>query len=135
MYRAVLVTLVLLGLTGFFSRAEAKLIPYRKLTPDQRLALQASEQRLATYDRALVALESARRHGKISRTEFHYEEHDLVAFISAESRFQNDILIDDQPFPPENVREVMENIVKYGVIYPAMVIGYLALRVLPSVTP
>jgi hypothetical protein len=132
MYRAVLLSLALLVIAGGASRLDAKVIPYRKLTADQRVALQQSELRLATYDRALQALEVARKRGKISRIEYGYEKHDLTAFIAAEARFQNDILIDDRPFPPEDVREVMENIAKYGFIYPAEVIGLLALRIAPG---
>jgi hypothetical protein len=131
MYRAVLGSLVLFVVSGLFCRVEAKLIPYRKLTAEQRMELEASEQRMSTFDRTLQALESARKHGKISRKEYGYEAHDLTAYIAAEARFQNDILIDSRPVPPEDVREVMENIVKYGVVYPAMVIAYVAARIAP----
>jgi hypothetical protein len=123
MYRAVFASLVLLVLSGMFSRVEAKLVPYRKLTLDQRVALEASERRLDMYDHALQTLDHERRHGKISRKEYGYEARDLNAYIMAEARFQNDILIDDQPFPPENVREVMENVAKYTILVPAYIVA------------
>jgi hypothetical protein len=132
MYRTVLVSLVLLVAAAVSAPLDAYVFPYRKLTADQRLALAQSEQRLQTYDRALQAVEQARREGKISRKEYGYEVHDLTAFISAEARFQNDILISNRPFPPEDVREVMENIVKYGFVMPAEVIGMVALRIAPA---
>ena len=43
-----------------------------------------------------------------------------------------EILVDSRPVPPEDVREVMENIAKYGFIMPAEVIGMLALRIAPA---
>jgi hypothetical protein len=126
MYRAVLLSLVLLVGMGGVTALRAKLIPYRKLSTDQRVALQESEKRLGTYDRALQAIELARKKGRISRMEYGYEAHDLTAFIGAEARFQNEILISDQPFPPEDAREVMENIAKYTILVPAYILEIAA---------
>ncbi len=131
MYRAVLASLVLLLISGMVSRVEARVIPYRKLTLEQQMALDESERRMGIYDRALQALDRERKHGRISRGEYGYESHDLTAYIAAEARFQNDIMISDQPFPPDSVQEVMANIVKYGVVMPAEVIGSIAIRCAP----
>ncbi len=114
MYRAAWLTLVILFASGLLGRVDAKVIPYRKLTVEQRTALEASEQRLAIFDRRLQALDRERHLGKVSRVEYGYEAHDLTAYIMAEARFHDDILIDSRPVPPEDVREVVENIVKYG---------------------
>ncbi len=133
MYRAVLVTLVLLVLTGLSCRVEGKVIPYRKLTPEQRAALDASQHRLATLDRELQGLEYARRHGRISSKEYAYEAHDLTAYIAAESKFQNNILVDDQPFPdpPVEVERTMATIGKYAG-YAGVCIVFIGLRILPA---
>ena len=132
MYRAIGFSLVLLVATGLSSRLDAKVVPYRKLSLDQRLALERSERRLETFDRALQILERERRLGKISRREYGYEAHDLTAYIKAEARFQNDILIDRRPFLDDDAQDVMSNIIKYGIIMPAEVIGVIALRIAPA---
>jgi len=132
MYRVIGFSLVLFVASGLVCRVEAKIISYGKLTLDQRVALEASERRLEIFDRKLQAVEHARSHGKISRTEYGYEVHELTAFISAEARFQNDILIDRRPFLDDDAQDVMSNIVRYGIIYPAEAVGYLAVRVGPG---
>jgi hypothetical protein len=111
--------------------AQAKIRHESDLTTDEVLALQRSEQRLVTYDHALDQLDANRWHRKMSRTQFEFEQRQLVAFIGCEARYQNDILIDDRPFPPEDAREVMENIAKYAVMA-AEVIGYVAVRIAPA---
>jgi hypothetical protein len=132
MYRAIGFSLVLLVATGLSSRLDAKVLPYGKLTLDQRMALEASERRLKIFDRKLQAVEHASGQGRISRAEYGYEVHELTAFISAEARFQNDILIDRRPFLDDDAQDVMSNIVRYGIIYPAEAIGYLAIRLGPG---
>ncbi len=128
---AIFLAAMLLFTAGFSTSAHAKVRRARDLTLDEVLALQRSESRMATYDRALQALDVARSQGKISRREYGYEQRDLVAFIGAEARYQNDIMIDDRPFPPEDTRVVMENIAKY-VVMAGEAIGYLALRIAPG---
>ncbi len=59
----------------------------------QLSALQESEGRLITYDRALEQLDQARRHKKISRVRFEQESAELTAFIKDEADFQNAILL------------------------------------------
>lgn len=132
MYRAVLASLVLLLVSGMACRVEARLIPYRKLTADQRLQLETSEQRLGIFDRKLQALDLALRHHAISRTEYAYEAHDITAFIAAEARFQDDLLTDNQPFLSDDSQDVLANIVRYGVIYPAEAIAYIAVKAGPG---
>ena len=117
---------------GVATDAGAKTFRYDDLSLDQKMALQRSEQRLATYDRALQALDVAREKGKISRRDYAYDQHDLVAFIGCEARYQNDIMTDDRPFPPEETREVMENIAKYAILVPAFIIGVVAKAVASS---
>jgi hypothetical protein len=134
MYRPVGISLAFLVVTVGFCRLNAKVIPYRKLSMDQRLTLEQSERRLETYDRALQVLERDWRKGRVSRTEYGYEEHDLTGYICAEARFQNDILISNGPCPPEDVREVMENIEKYAT-YAGAGILYVGVRLLPALTP
>jgi len=89
------------------------------------LALQRSEQRLALYDRSLIALDDALKHKKISRQEYSYDERDLNAFIGAEANYENDLLTKTSTFPEES-REVLENIAKYAIIVPAYIIGIAA---------
>jgi lipopolysaccharide biosynthesis regulator YciM len=132
MYRAVVASLVLLVVSSLCYRVEAKIVPYRKLTDQQRLQIEASEQRLEVFDRKLQAVEVARRHHQISRAEYGYEVHELTAFIADEARLQDDILIDNHPLLSDDAQDVMSNIVRYGIIYPAEAIGYLAVRVGPG---
>ena len=123
---ALLFTVVLFAALGVSANVHGKVLRYRDLTTTQIIALQQSERRLDMYDRALKALPTARKLGKIGRREYGYEERDLVAFIGAEARYQDDILINNQPFPPENVREVMENVARYAVLVPAYILAIAA---------
>jgi hypothetical protein len=111
---------------GLSTSADARVRREKDLTLDEVLALEHSQTRLQTYDRALQALDTAHRIGKISNREYGYEQRDLVAFIGAEARYQNDIMVDDEPFPPEDAKEVMYNIAKYAIIVPAYIIGIAA---------
>jgi len=120
----VLLTLVILGLIIPLS-AHGATRPLRDLKIGERTKLQESEQRMAVYDRALQALDSARAKGRISRQEYSYEQRDITAFIGAEARYQNDLLKKTSTFP-EDAREVMQNIAKYAVLVPAY-IAYFAI--------
>jgi len=94
---ALLFTVVLFITLGAAANVHGKVLRYRDLTTTQ-----------------------------ISRREYGYEERDLVAFIGAEACYQDDILINNQPFPPENVREVMENVARYAVLVPAYILAIAA---------
>jgi hypothetical protein len=124
---ALILATIFFGVMTPSNSLDAKVRRSRDLTVTQTVALQESERRLDMYDRALKALTVARKRGEISRREFGYEERDLVGFIGCEARYQNDILIDDRPFPPEDVREVMENIAKYAILVPAYILGAAAI--------
>ncbi len=126
MHRNVLLFAVVLFAVLGAANVHGKVLRYRDLTTTQVMALEQSERRLDMYDRALKALTTARKLGKVGRRESGYEERDLVAFIGAEARYQDDILIDNQPFPPENVREVMENVARYAVLVPAYILAIVA---------
>ncbi len=126
MHRNVLLFAVVLFAVLGAANVHGKVLRYRDLTTTQVMALEQSERRLDMYDRALKALTTARKLGKVGRRESGYEERDLVAFIGAEARYQDDILIDNQPFPPENVREVMENVARYAIIVPAYILAIVA---------
>jgi hypothetical protein len=126
MHRNVLLFAVVLFAVLGAANVHGKVLRYRDLTTTQVMALEQSERRLDMYDRALKALTTARKLGKVGRRKSGYEERDLVAFIGAEARYQDDILIDNQPFPPENVREVMENVARYAIIVPAYILAIVA---------
>ncbi len=126
MHRNVLLFAVVLFAVLGAANVHGKVLRYRDLTTTQVMALEQSERRLDMYDRALKALTTARKLGKVGRRESGYEERDLVAFIGAEARYQDDILIDNQLFPPENVREVMENVARYAVLVPAYILAIVA---------
>ena len=126
MHRNVLLFAVVLFAVLGAANVHGKVLRYRDLTTTQVMALEQSERRLDMYDRALKALTTARKLGKVGRRESGYEERDLVAFIGAEARYQDDILIDNQPFPPENVREVMENVARYAILVPAYILAIVA---------
>ena len=98
---------------------------YKDMTLDEQLALQRSEQRLALYDRSLIALDGALKHKKISLQEYSYEERDLNALIGAEAKYENDLMTKTSTFPEES-REVMENIAKYAILVPAYIVGIAA---------
>ncbi len=131
MHRAALVGVIVFVLGGSVA-AHGSVVPPHELTFAQAQALERSEQRLKVYDEALQAIDVARKKHRISRQEYTYEEHDLLAFIAGEARYQNDIMIKNGPFPPESVREVMDNIAKYTVMT-AEYIGEVALKVMPGI--
>jgi hypothetical protein len=79
--------------------ASAATVSFRDLTAQQIAALDASQQRLATFDRALQALDQRRARRDISLKEYKYQEHDLLAFIANEADFQNAILHKDRTDP------------------------------------
>jgi hypothetical protein len=91
---------------------------FNDLSVSQRVAVEESESRLITYDRALQEVEIALKHKKITQQEFNNETRELTAFIVGEARFQNEILIKKFIFP-EDAREVLENIAKYTILVPA----------------
>ena len=97
-----------------------------ELTYPQVAALQDSERRLITYDRALQQLDFARTEKKISQRDYVRINHDLNGFIEAEAHYQNELLTKHSSFP-EDEREVLGNIEKYAVEVPlyilAMVVG------------
>jgi hypothetical protein len=93
------------GLAGCFLTllaafpASAATVAFRDLSPQQVAALDASQNRLATFDRALQTLDARRARQRISLRDYNYQEHDLLAFIANEADFQNAILHKDATDP------------------------------------
>lgn len=77
----------------------AATVPLRDLTPQQVAALDDSQERLGTFDRALQALDARRARHKISLRDYRFQEHELLAFIANEADFQNAILHKDRTDP------------------------------------
>lgn len=120
-----LTLLMLVILTGMTSPVSASVRSYRDLSLDEKIALQASEKRLAQLDAALQSLEYKHQHRKISSSDYHWTHHDLVAFISEESNFQNGILIRPRGMS-EDTRELLNNIAYYSVVVPAYLLAIAA---------
>jgi len=99
------------------STGEASIRPYRKLTTDQRIALEASQDRLARLDSALHDLARNYARKRISARDYAYYEHDLTCYIAAEAQFQDELLI-KPPGLAEDQREILQNIAKYAVLVP-----------------
>jgi hypothetical protein len=110
---------------AFPSSGFAAVKSYKDLTVDQRVSLQESERRLALFDRTLQAIEVARQSKKMSYREYAWQRHDLIAYIGAEAKFQNDLLIKNRGMS-EDTREVLENIEKYTVLVPAYILAIAA---------
>ena len=130
MPRATLLALIVFMIGGSVA-ARAHVVSPRELTFPQIMQLEQSEQRMVTYDRALQAVDLARKKHRISAQEFAYEEHDLTAFISGEAVYQNDIMTRKSALP-EDVREVVENVERYTTLA-AEAVGCIALRCLPVI--
>ena len=102
-----------------FSPAQAHVRSLHSLTPDERQAFEASQQRLVIFDRELQSLDARYARRKVSRREYDYEQHDLIVLISGEADIQNGILRHNEPLISEGTREVLENIERYTVLVPA----------------
>ena len=112
------------------SPSHAAIRSFKNLTAAERADLQESQDHVVFYDRALQELDIALKHKKISRREYGYEERDLVAFIGAEAKFQNDILTKGSGFD-EDAREVMQNIAGYTTLVIAAIL-WLPLKGAPA---
>jgi hypothetical protein len=108
------------------SPAQAHIRSLHSLTPDERQAYEASQQRLAIFDAELRSLDGQRAEGRIGRGEYDYEQHDLLVLISGEADIENGILRHDQPLISEGTREVLENIARYAVLVPAYALAFVA---------
>jgi hypothetical protein len=115
---------------GSSSAGAAVVKSFSALSVSQRLAVEESERRLIIYDRALQEVEIAWKHKKITHQEFTFETRDLTAFIGEEARFQNEILIKKFIFP-EDAREVLENIAKYAILVPTVIVAVVVKGYLP----
>jgi hypothetical protein len=101
---------------------------YQELSAAQIMDLRSSEERVIADDRALQALESDRKNKKISEQDFAWQYHDLVAYISGEASFQNDILTKhSQDFElPEGATRVLRTVGKYSILVPAYALAAVA---------
>ncbi len=88
----------------------------RYLGIEEKIALAASEHRLFLFDQTLER-RFARR--KISRQDYDFQKHYLVALIGGEAELQDGILVKKPLELSEGQREVLENIEKYTVLVPA----------------
>jgi hypothetical protein len=121
---------ILFGLAAFelsASVSEAKIKSFQELSATQIMALQESENRLATFDRDLQDLEREREYKEISLREFAWQRRDLVAYIGAEAQFQNSILTHETTFPegPElsdQAVAVLRTVGKYSIEVPGYVL-------------
>ncbi len=96
----------------------------KDLSPQQAAALNLSEDRLATFDRALQVLDERRARHLVSAREYEFQRNDLVGFIANEAQFQNAILVKESvPF------ELFPEKVVQGLEEAAAILGYLVIRV------
>ena len=101
-------------------------VRYHKLTPTEENDLLQSQRRLAIEEWYLADLDQKLAHHRVSLREYSYQEHDLTAMIASEAKYQNDIMVDYDPAQlSEEQRELIENIVHYGVIMPFKVVCHL----------
>jgi hypothetical protein len=106
--------------------AQAATKSLRELSTQEQYALKSSQQRLLIFDHALQSLENRHDRRKIGAQEYSFEKHDLVALISDEARFENEILTKDPSWLSEGEREVLQNMAKYTVLVPAYAAAILA---------
>ena len=109
-----------------FSPAQAHVRSFHSLAPDERVAYEASQQRLVIFDRELQSLDARYARHKVSRREYGYEQHDLTVLISGEADIGNGILRHNEPLISEGTREVLENIARYAVIVPAYALAIVS---------
>jgi alanine dehydrogenase len=119
--RVVLVMAVIF--LGGLVNSHASVRPYKKLTLDEKVALQESERRVDIYDLQLRSLDRQRVHHKISAEEYRWSNQQLVLCLRQESLFQNAILIrgSDLPLRARDVLETME----HGVLIIPIGVGYV----------
>jgi hypothetical protein len=75
--------------------ASASTNSWNDLSAQQVAALDASQQRLGEFDRALQILDRRHARGQLSRQDYQMQQHELVGFIANEADFQNAILHKD----------------------------------------
>jgi hypothetical protein len=126
MHRLAVILLVLIAFEISVSTVKAKVKSFRELSATQIMALQTSEARLAIFDRDLRDLERDRDRRKISARDFAWEQRDMMAFIAAESEFQNSILIRESTFPEgphlsDKADAVLRTIGKYSIEAPVYI--------------
>jgi hypothetical protein len=78
---------------GMISPCSAAVRNYDKLSFDDQVALQVSEQRVVKYDEELTVLDQQRRQHKISADDYEWKSATLVYYIQQESQFQNAIMV------------------------------------------
>jgi ABC-type uncharacterized transport system fused permease/ATPase subunit len=72
--------------------AFAATVAFKDLSAQQIAALDASQQRLGEFYRALQILDARRARGKLLKQDYRRQQHELVGFIANEAEFQNAIL-------------------------------------------
>jgi hypothetical protein len=97
-----------------------------ELSTDEKQKLQASEERVVKYDRALQAIDRLRAQGQMSRQDYDFRTREFVSFIGGEAKYQNDLLTRSSTFP-DDAREVLENVAKYAIEVP-LVLGAIVLK-------
>ena len=123
--RAAYLLVLVLFLGALPSTGHARIVPYQKLTPDQLVALRASQDRLGRLDQAMHDLARSYARKKLSTRDYAFYEHDLTCYIGAEAQFQ-DMLLVRPPGLAEDQRELLQNIAKYAVEVPLFLAGLAA---------
>jgi hypothetical protein len=110
-------------LAGGIACGHAHVRSYEKLSLDEKIALQDSEQRVANYDQQLANLDRARLHHRISAADYDWDSKQLVFCIRGESLFQNAILVRESDLP-QRARDVLETM-EHGVLMVPVGVGYV----------
>jgi len=114
--------------------ADARTKSWKDLDGPQIVALQASQQRLDEFDRALQILDQRRARGRLSRQNYQFQQHQLVGFIANEADFQNAILHKDSAEAFILSREQLENLTNAcGAVL--VLLARVGLQVLASIHP
>jgi hypothetical protein len=117
-----LLAVLAFGMAGM-SVSTAAVRPYAKLSVQEQIALQVSEQRVVLYDEELATLDRQRAHRKISADEYQWKSDTVVFSIQQEAQFQNAILVHGSELP-QSTKDVLETM-GHGLMMIPVGVGYV----------
>jgi len=117
--------LVALLAAGMVS-GHAEVRSFKRLSLDEKMALEESERRLAVYDQELLSLDHKLAAGHLSKESYRMESQELMLVIREESLYENAILVHDSDLP-QRARDLLETLEHVALAVPVG-IGYVIAR-------
>jgi hypothetical protein len=121
--RALFLTAFLALAMAGTSLGTAGVRPYTKLSTQEQIALQASEQRVVLYDKELATLDRQRAHRKISADEYQWKSDTVVFYLQQEAQFQNAILVHHSELS-QSAKDMLETM-GHGLMMIPVGVGYV----------